>query len=735
MKHVKTFLFPLLLIVLLIAFSSCEQVPTPAPDPDPVPEIEPVSSTEGLAYEVNEDGKTATITGIGNCYKSCICIGTEIDGYTVTAIADYAFSNCTRNFDEVFISDTVTSIGNFAFTDCEKLSLVTIGNGVTYFGDYVFEDCPLIQYNRYDNAFYLGNQTNPYLVLVKAASHSVSTCTIHEDTRFIHSAAFGTYTSGMIYKGMYCPLTSIVIPDKVVRIGAHAFADNGLLTEVVIGKGTQEIGSYAFLGCEKLKKLTLGEQVSCVGYRAFSTGEQLAVTEYENAKYLGNDRNPYYVFLGLIDEAVSDVTIHKDTKIIYSDAFNGCKNLTAISIPDGITNIGGDAFLACESLVAISIPDSVLFFNASFDRCTSLTSVTFGSGVTKLDGGMFEYCENLTTLVVSPDNPVYHSAGNCIIETASKTLVTGANGCVIPDDGSVTSIGDRAFSYHTGLVSLVVPDSVTYLGYGVFVRCTNLKHLTLSHNIEDYDSFLEMGDFHNLTFNQYDNAYYIGDEHNPYLFLVKAVNEEITSCVIHEDTRFIGDSAFLYCKKLTHVTMGKNVRKISSLAFWGCESLISIYIPANVTYVSSIAFAYTPALEHITVAAENKVYWGRDNCLIERATKTLVLGCKNSIIPNYGEVVTIGYGAFMGCSDMTSLDIPAYVEGIDKNAFEDCTELTDLTIGGRLRTVDFQAFTGCENIQTITYRGSISTIRSYLGYGWWLRADVIHCSDGDIYPD
>ncbi|MBO5042722.1 MAG: leucine-rich repeat domain-containing protein, partial [Clostridia bacterium] len=119
---------------------------------------------------------------------------------------------------------------------------------------------------------------------------------------------------------------------------------------------------------------------------------------------------------------------------------------------DSVTSIGEEAFYNCTSLTSIEIPDSV----------------------TSIGDKAFSGCESLMSITVDEDNEIYHSEGNCLIETASKTLISGCMNSVIPSDGSVTSIGDSAFSGCSGLTSIVIPDSVTSIGDYAFYGCNNL---------------------------------------------------------------------------------------------------------------------------------------------------------------------------------------------------------------------------------------------------------------------
>lgn len=107
----------------------------------------------------------------------------------------------------------------------------------------------------------------------------------------------------------------------------------------------------------------------------------------------------------------------------------------------------------------------------------------------RLNKGAFSYCTGLTSILVADGNSKYHSSGNCLIETTSKTLISGCKTSVIPTDGSVTSIGASAFSGCTGLTSITIPDNVTSIGDRTFGGCTGLTSITIP------DSVTRIGEF------------------------------------------------------------------------------------------------------------------------------------------------------------------------------------------------------------------------------------------------
>ena len=190
--------------------------------------------------------------------QSEIIIPSTYQGLPVVSIKSSAFEQC-MSITKIVIPDSVTSIGQYAFSRCTSLTSVTIGNGVTSIGYHAFYDCSSLTYNEYDNALYLGNSQNPYLVLVKAKSKDTNSCTINKDTRLILNSAFYSCTS----------LEGIVIPDSVTSIGYEAFFNCTSLTSVTIPNSVTSIGRSAFLQCTSLTSVTIGNSVESIDYGAF----------------------------------------------------------------------------------------------------------------------------------------------------------------------------------------------------------------------------------------------------------------------------------------------------------------------------------------------------------------------------------------------------------------------------------------------------------------------------------
>lgn len=142
----------------------------------------------------------------------------------------------------------------------------------------------------------------------------------------------------------------------------------------------------------------------------------------------------------------------------------------------------------------------------------------------------------------------------------------------------------------------------------------------------------------------------------------------------------IGYQAFSACRNLVEVNLPNSIHTIGFSAFWDCQSLRSISIPQSVNSIVSHAFSHCPSLEAITVDASNRTFSSANNCnaIIEKSTKTLRIGCKNTIIPN--DIKAIGYAAFNGSAYLTSIELPSSVTEIHNEAFGCCTSLSKIVM-------------------------------------------------------
>ena len=158
----------------------------------------------------------------------------------------------------------------------------------------------------------------------------------------------------------------------------------------------------------------------------------------------------------------------------------------------------------------------------------------------------------------------------------------------------------------------------------------------------------------------------------PYAF---SGRDKLETLYIPESVETIGEYAFFQCNKLLDATIPSGVKSIGEKAFAGCEYLTYIYIPDTLESIGKGAFSNCTRIAEIHVDKDNAKYHNDGNCLIETESKTLVLGCKASVIPDDASVTSIGYAAFDGCTALKTITIPKAVIKIDEYAFNNCRGL------------------------------------------------------------
>ena len=248
---------------------------------------------------------------------------------------------------------------------------------------------------------------------------------------------------------------------------------------------------------------------------------------------------------------LSNVKLPNSLTLIYNDAFSNCTSLASVIIPDSVTSIGDDAFLGCISLKSIEISDN-------------------NKNYSSVDGVLFN--KNKSVLVIYPAGKTdsVYSIPNSVTSIGNSAFSECTNLSNITITDSVISIGDFAFSNSTSLRSVTIPDSVTIIGVSAFYDCKNLINVTLPDSITsiDYSVFSDCTSLTNITIP--DSVTSIGD----YAF---EFCESLTNITIPDSVTSISDYAFEYCASLTSVTIGNSVTDIGYAAFSGCDNLKNIY--------------------------------------------------------------------------------------------------------------------------------------------------------------
>ncbi len=410
-----------------------------------------------LPASITYQGKTYSVTSIGGrAFSDSRSLKSVTIPESVTSIGASAFCGC-KNLVSIIIPSSVTGIASEVFRDCSNLTSVSIGDGVKSIGDHAFEGC-----------------------------YNLLSVTIPNSVVSIEGNAF--YGC----KG----LTNVTIPGSVKSIGSKAFYDCSGLTSLTIDDGVTSIGNASFAGCTSLPSVTLPSSVTSIDESAFSYCTSLATVNipesvtnighyaFNNTAWFNNQPDGIvylgrvaYIYKGEMPEG-TEISIKDGTVQIASYAFNDCKGLVSIILPENVECISSYAFSGCEGLTSITLPESVTSIGSyAFSGCKGLTSVTIPDGVTDICDGVFNVCPSLTSVII-PDG-VKRIGNNAFNDCISLTSIT------LPE--SVTSIGKWAFIGCKSLTSIVIPNKVTSIGYAAFSQCSGLKVVTISSSMKQID--------------------------------------------------------------------------------------------------------------------------------------------------------------------------------------------------------------------------------------------------------
>ncbi|MBQ8259686.1 MAG: leucine-rich repeat domain-containing protein [Clostridia bacterium] len=648
-----------------------------------------VYSEEGYILYPSEDGSYYIFSGVSDFEGTELIIPAYYNGLPIKKLESGAINAAHGGkVKRVIIPDTVDEIMIRLYPD-------------------ILDQYP-IEFNEYENGYYLGSDENPFHALMLYSADEGTHALLHKDTKVIASGAF-----------MDCnQIDSVTLPEGLLSIGTQAFLRCISLKQVTVPDSVTYVGDYTFSQCHSLENAVLGSGITELVYRMFAE----------------------------------------------------CYSLKTLEIRGKITKIAKQALKSCNSLISFEIPASVTEIgNSAFEDCAGLYNVTVHKGILSLGGGVFpksiKYNEykgglyigndanpylylvsttdlqsenfvvhkdtfsiaeqllnlnrNIKTLAVDEESGRYlRSEGNCIIRKEDKVLLCGISNSVIPSKG-VTEIAPYAFAY-TSIESAVIPNSVKKIGTRAFAYCSSLSSVSFGKNVEEIGeaAFITCDSLESISLPA--GLYEIP---NVCFYRCTALRE----INISEKTEVIGENVFFKCSSLQSITL-PGVKVIGNEAFSDCKMLEKVSVSKDLGYIGDNSFADCSALKDIVLPYGVRYigYHAFYNC-----DSLKFLNIPKSIEKFKG-------GVFHHCNSLEYAVIPEGVTDLSRIEFECCTSLKRVSLPSTLKSIVYAAFAVCESLEEIVYNGTVDEWNSIeKAEKWYIEAPAFRviCTDGEVeYP-
>lgn len=531
-------------------------------------------------------------------------------------------------------------------------------------------------------------------------------------------------------------IVDLIIPSNIKIISKNAFKDYTGLKSVVIEEGLEQIEDSAFSNCIMLESVKLPKSLKAIGKRVFNNCPFLDEIEIAN----GNKKY----------KSINNCLIDVETKTIIV-----CGKNCEIPDDENITSIGSNAFDG-RTINKIVIPKNITYINElAFNGCTSLTTIFY-----KGDEEEFKKIKNVEKVFkdkdiyfYSEDKPLgfknyWHydsntnreckwanNTENINVKNKNEVLQIPQTVSIIKDrmlfnlkrkvddiddsikkvviPSTVTEILSNAFENCSSLQSVVIPDSVTKIDSNAFLNCTSLQSIKIGKNVsyiapKAFDNCINLSsvtvDVNNKNYKSSSNGII---DLNTNTLILGCKNCKLNQ---NDNIKVIGEYAFSNCVNLEKIDLPITITQIKDYAFNNCTSLKQILIPNNVNYLSQKSFNNCTSLESIKVSSGNTSYFSSDNTIIDKQSKTLILGCKNSKISSKN-ITSIGPDAFNNCVGLKKIIIPNNIEKIESTAFSNCINLEEIEIPKSVKTVQTKAFFSCTSLKKVTLNSQLETIK------------------------
>ena len=555
-----------------------------------------------------------------------------------SAYAKFSFDSLTTAYQNVLGSrTTATSEDQFSFSTNNSSASAGFGAQELVLGAVL---------NR-TNTIYEVSMDKNHISINGNSTGSFAQKTI---TSNLPMFLFGRNTAGSLTNAFKGKIYSVVIYEDGVVARHYVPCINDATGTV----GLYDLANDVFYGNNGTGNFTYGNP-------QYLTSSAIVKTKNDHSIYAKWTPNTYTIEY---DPNGGSGTSMPDQTVTYGTATNLSKNTYTMS---NFTFAGWNTE-ADGSGIIFADEQSILNLTDVNDEVVTLYAQWVQPGLYDMSGNVIKTWEELNelgltkaTIETNYTTSNYNNLEGSPYKVFADNNLSGK--LILPS--TITKIGNYSFHDCSGLESIVIPTSVTSIGNNAFNNCDNLESITIPSSVTSIGAYA------------FANCDYLSSAIVPGRITSIETGlfnncSSLTSISIPNSVTNIKGYVFEN-SGLESISIPSSVTSIGDNAFYGSE-LTSIVIPSSVASIGNNAFANCSDLSSITVDSNNTIYDSRhdSNAIIETATNTLIVGSKNTIIPN--GVSTIASGAFQG-SGIVSITIPNSVNYIESDAFQGATNL------------------------------------------------------------